>query len=332
MTPFPFVSVIVPTYNRAQVLPYLFQALAQQVYPTDRMELIVVDNSSSDDTQAVFERWQAVFRFAAAFYRKDNKGPAVSRNYGAARARGDILAFTDSDCVPAPSWISEAVIGFARGAGMVCGPITPKQRPGAAGLMAAQLDPVVNDRGLYPTANLFVKGTAFAAVGGFDDRFGLYPWGELVAGEDVDLAWRVLRSGERAMFVATASVDHLSTRLTVTQLLLRPVRIQIFPRLLRTVPELRSKYLWHGYFVSSARPAFYLAGAGFVVVAATGTWPFVLCVAPWLAIHSRGTVSSLLSHGRVLKAIAWLAILAWLDTLTTAVLVFGSLRHRRVVL
>src|SRR5258708_6335810 len=88
---YPFTSVIVPTYNRARVLPHLFTALAHQLYPADRMELIVVDNSSSDDTEQVVERWARVLPFQVCFYRKDNKGPAASRNYGAARARGDVL-------------------------------------------------------------------------------------------------------------------------------------------------------------------------------------------------------------------------------------------------
>src|SRR5258708_19214733 len=88
---YPFISVIVPTYNRARVLPHLFTALAHQLYPADRMELIVVDNSSSDDTEQVVERWARVLPFQVPFYRKDNKGPAASRNYPAAPPPADPL-------------------------------------------------------------------------------------------------------------------------------------------------------------------------------------------------------------------------------------------------
>src|SRR5258708_5952897 len=87
-TRFPFVTVVVPTYNRAKTLPFLFESLAKQHYPADRMELIVVDNSSNDNTEEVVEQWKQVFPFRARFSRKDNKGPAASRNYGAARAEG----------------------------------------------------------------------------------------------------------------------------------------------------------------------------------------------------------------------------------------------------
>jgi glycosyltransferase involved in cell wall biosynthesis len=328
----PFVSVIVPTYNRAQVLPYLFEALAQQRYPAESIELIVVDNSSSDDSETVFERWRTVFPFRAAFYRKENKGPACSRNYGAARARGEVLAFTDSDCTPSAEWLASATEAFATGAGIICGPITPTGWAGSPGLTAAQLDPVVSDRGLYPTANLFVRREAFEAVGGFDERFGLYPWGELVAGEDCDLGWRLRRAGERPAFVTKAAVGHLATRMRLSHLLLRPVRVQIFPRLLRSVPELRHTYLWAGYFVSPARPYYYLAGAALGAALATQSWTLLLGLVPWIAFHARGTVSSLVASGRVLKALAWLGILAWLETLTTAFLFVGSFRHRRLVL
>src|SRR5438477_8106339 len=95
--PFAFVSVIVPTYNRAAELPYLFSALAAQWYPADRVELIVVDNSSIDDTEGVVAHWSRCLPFKVSFHRKENHGPAASRNYGAARAEGQILAFTDSD-------------------------------------------------------------------------------------------------------------------------------------------------------------------------------------------------------------------------------------------
>src|SRR5260370_37755009 len=121
----PSLSVIVPAYNRSRALPHLFTALAHQLYPADRMELIVVDNSSSDDTEQVVERWARVLPFQVRFYRKDNKGPAASRNYGAARARGDGLAFTDSDCLPVPARLRGAARGLPGGRGHGWGPCTP---------------------------------------------------------------------------------------------------------------------------------------------------------------------------------------------------------------
>ena len=328
----PFVSVVVPTYERAAILPYLFEALAHQVYPAKRMELIVVDNSSSDDTEAVVDRWRDALPFGLTFVRKENRGPASSRNRGASLARGDVLAFTDSDCIPRPNWLRAAVRRFQEGAGLVCGPIVPLQRAGAPGLLAAQLPAVTRDDGLYPTANLLVRRSAFEAAGGFDERLGLLPWGELVAGEDCDLAWRVRRTGASAAFTPEAEVGHLATRVQPWRLLLRPFRVQVMPWLIRKVPEIRETYLWNRYFLSASRVLYYLALAGVIAAATTRSWPWLLAAVPWVIRAFRGTTTSLLRRGQVPKALAWLAIVAWFDTVTTVGLAIGSVRSGAVVL
>jgi glycosyltransferase involved in cell wall biosynthesis len=328
----PFVSVIVPTYERGQILPYLFEAVARQVYPAERMELIVIDNSSRDDTEAVVESWRKVLPFGLTFVRKENRGPASSRNRGASLARGDVLAFTDSDCLPRPHWLRAAVRRFEEGVGLVCGPIVPLQRAGAPGLLAAQLPTVTRDEGLYPTANLLVRRSDFEAVGGFDERLGLLPWGELVAGEDCDLAWRVRRTGASATFTQQAEVGHLATRVQPWRLLLRPFRVQVMPALVRRVPEIRATYLWNRYFLSASRVLYYLALAGLVAAVTTRNWPWLLAVVPWLVRASRGTTISLLRRGLVPKALVWIGMVAWFDTVTTVGLAIGSARSRAVVL
>jgi len=310
------------------------KALAQQAYPSDRIELIVVDNASSDDTEAVIQAWAAVLPFRVRFYRKENQGPAVSRNFGAARAVGEVLAFTDSDCVPRPTWIRSSIGAIAEGAGLVCGPILPRARAGGPGLLASQLSPSTRDDGLYPTANLVLRRQAFNAIGGFNTRFGLYPWGDLVAGEDVDLAWRLRRFGERPRFVVDAAVDHLATPLTRSQLLLRPIRVQILPYLLRTIPELRRTYLWKGYFVARSRMYFHLAWLGLATAVLLGSWLPLLTVSPWLYYNAitQGTSRSLVRNGHLLKAGAWLLLVAYFELLTTTTLAVSSLRNRRLVL
>lgn len=328
----PFISVVVPTYERAAILPYLFAALALQVYPSERMELIVVDNSSSDNTEDMVARWRDALPWAVTFIRKENRGPAASRNLGAAAALGDVLAFTDSDCVPRPNWLRSAARAFEAGAGLVCGPIEPVQRQGAPGLLAAQLPVVTRDDGLYPTANLLVRRSAFEAAGGFNEALGLLPWGELVAGEDSDLAWRVKRIGFGAEFAAGAEVGHLATRLQPWRLLLRPFRVQVMPWLVRQVPELRDTYLWKRYFMSPARLLYYLALAGIVAFITSRNWLWLVAVAPWILRAGRGTTLSLIRQGRVAKALVWLGMVALFDTATTIGLWIGSLRSGRVVL
>lgn len=327
----PLVSVIVPTYNRASVLPYLFAALAGQVYPASRLELIVVDNSSSDDTEAVVRRWSGVLPFPVSFFRKANNGPAASRNYGAARSHGEIIAFTDSDCVPAPHWVQSAVRGFAEGAGLVCGPLVPKQRPGDPTLFFSQVPMLTDDRGLYPTANLFVRRAAFHAAGGFDERLALYPWGGLVGGEDTDLAWRLRRKREPAIFSPAVRVGHLATPLSVRQWVLRPFILFSLPLLLRSIPELRQTLLWRGYFLTRIHFLFNVAWLGAVAALITGSPLPLVAVLPWL-YDARVVFLYDFRRGALVRGASVLALTIVQFLMTTVVLVAGSIRYRRAVL
>src|SRR6188474_2967712 len=101
----PAVSVVVPVYNgQATLLPCL-HSLLQLRYPADRMELIVVDNASTDATAAILEGVRDQLRVL----REDKRGPAAARNRGIRAARGDCIALTDADCVVDPDWLAELV-------------------------------------------------------------------------------------------------------------------------------------------------------------------------------------------------------------------------------
>ncbi len=326
-----FVSVIVPTYNRAFVLPYLMGSLARQIYPADLMELVIVDNSSSDDTETVVREWSRRVPFQVRFYRKENRGPAASRNFGAARAVGEILAFTDSDCVPAADWLRNGVRAFADGTGIVCAPFLPAERPGDS-LLVAQQDAITRDRGCYPTANLFVRRADFQAVDGFDESFGMYPWGELYAGEDTDLAWRIRRRGVRAVFTSDAVVWHLATPASLGRLLLRPLVAQIIPALVGSIPELREMYLWRRYFNDKVHLYFHLAWLG-ALAASLARMPVLgLLALPWVGHQVRRVlVPSLRSHGLRRGTLRFLLLL-YRQVACALVMVGASIRYRRVVL
>lgn len=327
----PVVSVIVPTFNRASTLPYLLKALAEQVYPADRLELIVVDNSSTDQTESVVAQWTTVLPYLVTFYRKENRGPAASRNFGAARARGEFLAFTDSDCMPHPCWLMKGVSAFGPDVAIVCGAIAPVWFAGTQRLFAAQLEPVTRDTGLYPSANVFFRRSAFEVACGFDERFGLYAWGGLVHGEDTDLAWRIKRSGGQVQFVADAIVSHQATPLSVRAWLLRSLIVQILPRLLRSIPELRRTFLWKRYFAS--REHFYFAAAGVAVACAALTRSPIplLAVLPWVA-SVRFPIVAELKRRRPFRATAIFVALVVYFTACVLTAAAASIRYRRVVI
>ena len=107
----PFVSVIIPTYNRSALLRQTIETFLAQDYPSDRWELVLVDNGSSDDT------WQVIQRAASDDSRvrgiqEPRKGAHFARNKGATASRGDILYFTDDDMLAERDLISQIVKGF----------------------------------------------------------------------------------------------------------------------------------------------------------------------------------------------------------------------------
>ncbi len=91
MPPDLLVSVIVPTYNRAQLLPKAIDSILGQTY--SKIELIIVDDGSTDGTEQILQNYGERIRVL----RQENAGPAIARNRGIRAAKGDIVAFLDSD-------------------------------------------------------------------------------------------------------------------------------------------------------------------------------------------------------------------------------------------
>jgi glycosyltransferase involved in cell wall biosynthesis len=329
---FRLVSVIVPTYNRARLVPHLLNALARQIYPSSKLEVIVVDNSSTDGTREVVREWAGHLQFPLRVIKKENEGPTASRNVGASLARGELLAFTDSDCVPDACWIRNAVtyLNFHAEVAVVCGPMRASGNDG--GLFGSQHEQTTRDTGLYPSGNLFIRREWFEKVGGFDERFGIYPWGALVRGEDTDLVWRARRQGARAAFVEDVLVEHLpGPPPKLSSFLLQPVVLQIFPRLVRTIPELRDTFLWRRYFVSRDHALFYLGAASVFATARTRRLAYLLGAAPW-SFEMRGLIRAEYRRAGPPGVLASLALLIQHFIGCAVVLVISSIRHRRLVL
>jgi glycosyltransferase involved in cell wall biosynthesis len=99
----PSFSPIIPTYNRPQHLSTCLQALSCLNYPRDQYEVIVVDDGSVvplDEVNAQFKD-----KLNLSLLRQENAGPAAARNYGAAHAKAEFLAFTDDDCESVADWL-----------------------------------------------------------------------------------------------------------------------------------------------------------------------------------------------------------------------------------
>lgn len=99
-----FVSVIIPVFNDAERLKICLTALETQTYPQDCYEEIVVDNGSDESLENIVKQFpQAKLAYC------NNPGSYAARNHGISLAKGEILAFTDSDCIPASDWLTMGV-------------------------------------------------------------------------------------------------------------------------------------------------------------------------------------------------------------------------------
>jgi glycosyltransferase involved in cell wall biosynthesis len=109
----PFVSVIVPTYNRAETLRTTIKSLTKQNYPADHYEIIVVDNNSTDHTRGVVEETIGLSPVNVKYYFEPRQGVHYARNTALKLSRGEILYYTDDDMIAEMDLLTQIVKPFA---------------------------------------------------------------------------------------------------------------------------------------------------------------------------------------------------------------------------
>lgn len=204
----PTVSVVVPVKDRAEELDRCLWSLQHLRYPEHKLEVIVVDDGSRDGSASVARsRGATVVPSGGA-----GVGPAASRNRGAQSARGDILAFVDSDCTVDETWIEELVGAFEDPAvAAVGGRVDGMRDASALDRYEAAMSSLFlgerercggegNDTFYLPSCNLLVRKNAFLDAGGF--REGQH------VGEDVDLTWRLRDRGWKIQYTPRGRVFH----------------------------------------------------------------------------------------------------------------------------
>ncbi|MCD4780408.1 MAG: glycosyltransferase [Candidatus Omnitrophica bacterium] len=196
------VSVVVPAYNCESTIARTITAIKNQSFkPKD---IIIIDDGSCDGsahTVKFFPEVKYVFQ--------PNAGPAAARNKGAELAEGEVLFFTDSDCIPAKDWIEKMIQHFDRPLiGAVAGSygIANADNRLARGIHNEILFRHDHLMPEYPSAfgsyNVAIRKSVFHQVGGFDES---YRW---ASGEDNDLSYKLLKAGFKIYFERAAKVDH----------------------------------------------------------------------------------------------------------------------------
>lgn len=325
------VSVIIPTKNRSVLLRDALSALLAQTHPAEKFEVFVMDNQSTDDTETVVRDFAGRTPFAIHYHKMESDGgPVPARNRAAGLARGRVLAFTDSDCRPCPEWIARGVGGFSDGVGLVTGPVTykPEQR---GGFFAKRTAETLIEHPTYPAANAFYLKSVFDQFGGFDVKLSYRdPFDRAVECSDSDLAWRVIESGMRNVFVPELWVYHEIEEQTVASWLMEPTRLFVLPELIRRHPQLRDRLLTYGVFFHRGSIPYYIAGLLAVPIAMLD-WRWLL-LAPALVLFRALRRIDGFSPSACARAAGQVTMSVAKNYMLCLTLVYGSLRFRTLVL
>lgn len=175
------VSIIIPTYNRKEILREALEFLFNQSYPKENYEIVIVDDGSTDGTEKMINSLSPPCRLV--YLHQDRKGPAIARNLGIKNARGKIIVFIDSDIFSSPDFINEHVKFHRRfGDVVVSGPTvrTDKLKDVFSDIKRRKFRESLAWSGpSLITSNLSVKKEFLLKVGGFDGEFvgmGWHDW------------------------------------------------------------------------------------------------------------------------------------------------------------
>lgn len=312
------IAVVVPTRDRPEMLTRLLDGLRMQGLPSDRFEVIVIDDgSSASSTQHVLAEESARAELALRSVRNETAlGQARARNQGWRGVQAPLVAFTDDDCTPDPEWLSALLLASEAAPGaIVQGRTEPDPlgaRPEGPFSRTVRVDALGPQ---YQTCNILYPRALLERLGGFDERVG-----QPVAGEDTELAWRAFESGAQAVFAADALVFHAIHELGFIGALREAARWSEAARVFALHPEAREMLsrgvFWNGWHYCLARSAVALA-----------------LPRPVRRVLLTHHAMQLAGRARAAGAGPWVApLLLAYDAVETAALARGSVRYRTLVL
>lgn len=203
-------SVVIPTYKRGHKLKDSLISIVNQNYSKNEYEIIVVEDGSHEALEVAKE-------LKVIYLWQENKGPAAARNAGVQKAKGQIIAFTDDDCVPPPNWLQFLEDGYKRHPDVVgVGGYLESSNELLKTNIFAQYESYVSHRA-YGGGQKEIKGgfevpaggtnnmsflkKVVNEVGGFDTNF------PTAAGEDADIKKRITDKGYQLLYIPL-KVEH----------------------------------------------------------------------------------------------------------------------------
>src|SRR5690554_5552712 len=209
MNKMPFCSIIIPALNEEEHLPSCLASLNAQSYPRDRFEIIVVDNGSSDDTHNIARR------LSDHVFLKPDVNVGGVRNFGAEKSKGDILIFTDADCLFHPRWLEDGALNIKSepdtvfGGGIISGDDSNWiQKYWTLNTTERS----VQQRSLMGSC-IFITKSNFLLAGRFPE--------DITSGEDTELSEKCMKSGLKVKISPKLSIIHMGTPKNLTDFIKR---------------------------------------------------------------------------------------------------------------
>lgn len=322
----PSVSVVVPVRNRRDLLRRALDALDVQTHRD--FEVIVVDDGSTDGAGD-----EAVARPIAGrpvrVLQGEGRGAVSARRLAVAASTADVLAFTDSDCEPDPTWLAAGLARVAGGAELVHGQTLPARR-----VLPLERSVTEKAHGLFPTCNLVVTRRTYDAVGGFDPdagsrwRFRASARAQgLGFGEDTIFGWTVARRYP-TQYAPEMVVRHHVFPADLREWVGRSWQMGAFPALFREAPELRSTLVRRRvFFGSRVREPLYATA---IAIALRRPALVALAAGWWVLSRYRQTLRP--TGWPLPQQLRALPPQLLLDVVQAAALLTGSVRARTLLL
>lgn len=291
-------SVIIPVYNNPEDLAKCMECLAAQTLSQDEFEVIVIDNGSSNPPESLVSKYAF-----ARFTTEPKPGSYAARNTGVGIARGKFYAFTDSDCLPASTWLEAGRDALLRPekidvvAGHIRVDAQDPSNPKLAELydIATRFDQqarIAFDKGVV-TANMMTRRDVFNVVGPFDDT--------LMSGADGVWSLRAAELGFNVQYVGEAAVVHPG-RDSVSQILLQTRRFAHGRFDLMSRKKNRSPLHWIRLILKKALPSMNksLVMRKRLQQRGYGMWSWIKVLGVVQLVHYSSTLNQVkkLFHGR----------------------------------
>jgi cellulose synthase/poly-beta-1,6-N-acetylglucosamine synthase-like glycosyltransferase len=197
------VSIIVPVFNSEKAVKKCIKSLLNIDYPKKNLEIILVDDGSSDATKDVIKSYKGV-----KLIKQNHEGPAAARNNGFRNSNGKYIFFTDSDCIVSKDWIKKMVGEFRDDIAIVGGSLVPFSfKKKSERFEQDRRERLYGEKrefiNFLPACNMAIRRGVFERINGFDESFR-YP-----SFEDYDLCYRTRKMGCKILYDPKIGVIHL---------------------------------------------------------------------------------------------------------------------------